>query len=200
MRKSKTIRIFALIVITILLFFLVVPPFTRRWSGNLVKENASAIPANEWKKFSSTERKFYAWFPGKPELTNVIVSIPGVDVSMPCFFVWNRQTEYAVNCIDFPENITKNLKKFKPAKEFDLYQSGIATDLPAKIVYQKDLEFEGYPARDIEYVVGGNLNYTGITRLIRVNDQLYQLVFIFRPPNSHPTDRDAFLNSFRIQK
>lgn len=193
MQKIKKLRTFALVGIILVVFF-IVPLFARKWTRNFANENSSVIPTDEWKQFLCTAGRFSIWFPGNPELTNVTTSVSGGDISMHCFFVWNRQTEYAVNFSEDPIN----LKKFKPEQTFDICQAGVAKEL-GKIVYQKDMTIEGYPARDFEYNVVGKVNYSGRTRLILVNDHLYQLVFIFLPVNPRPTDRDTFFDSFRLQ-
>jgi len=148
---------------------------------------------SKWKSFSSAEGKFSVWFPGVPDVTNVILTVSNVDFSEPCYFVWaDAQTEYAVNYGDYP----KGLEKLKPEQQFDICQSGVAGKV-GKIVYQKDLKFGDYPARDFEFVAGGKANYSGRIRLILTGERLYQIVVIFLTGNPHPTDGDIFLNSFR---
>lgn len=200
MQNPKKIKVFALIGIACLVFFFVILPVTRNWCKNHFIKYPSVIPVRQWKKFSSVEGKFSVWFPGDPEYTNVTDSISGIDVSMPCFFIWDRQVEYSVGYIDysiFPENIVKNLKKFSARQKFDLSQSAVAREV-GRIVYQKDITVEGCPSRDFEYVVVGKVNYSGRIRLILKNDRLYQLIVIFLTANPHPVDRDTFFNSFRL--
>jgi hypothetical protein len=159
------------------------------------------ISASEWKKFSSMEGKFSVWFPGNPERTNITDSASGFDLSMPSYFVWaNRQTEYSVNYCDYPEEVIRRLGKFTPQQQFDFSQSDVVKVGGGKIVYQKDITIEGYPARDFEFVTGGKANYSGRVRLILLNGRLYQLIVIFLTANPHPKDWDIFFNSFQFQK
>ncbi len=194
MRKSKWIKILASIGIGFLIVFVVIPPFTRRWYKNHSVIYAPPVPVNSWKKFSSPEGKFSVWFPGVPEFTNVVVSASNTNFSQSCFFVWNRQTEYSVSYIDY----SKILEKIKPEQQFDIYESGVADEV-GKIVYQKDIKFANYPGREFEYVVEGKVNYSGRVRLIFVGERLYQMIVNFLPANPHPTDRETFFNSFRLQ-
>ena len=194
MGKSKTIKVFALIGIALFVIFVVVPPFTRKWAWNHFIRYSSVIPVSNWKEFSSANGGFSILFPGKPELTNVTVNVSSDDLLMPCYFVWNRQMEFAVNFSDNP----KNLKQFPPEKEFDICQSAVAKSF-GKIVYQRDLLVDGYPAREFEYEVVGKVNYSGRLRLVLVKDRLYQLMFIFKTGYPRPPDRDTFFNSFRVR-
>ncbi len=195
MPKFKRSKIFLRIGIVVFLFIFVFLPvlghFGKKW--HLVNL-PSVIPTNEWKNFSSQEGKFSVWFPGIPDITNVVTSVSKVDVLQPCYFIWNRQTEYAVGYGDWP----KSLEKLKPEQIFDIDQKGVASDV-GKIVYQKDTKFENYPVREFEYVVGGKVVYSGRVRLILVGDRLYQMIVIFLPVNQDLTDREIFFNSFQIQ-
>jgi hypothetical protein len=195
MPKFKRSKIFLLIGTVVFLFIFVFLPvlghFGKKW--HLVNL-PFVIPMNEWENFSSPEGKFSVWFPGVPDITNVVSSVSNVDVSQPCYFIWNRQTEYAVGYGDWP----KNLERLKPEQIFDIDQKGVATEV-GKIVYQKDIEFENHSSREFEYVVDGKVRYSGRVRLILVSDRLYQLMVIFLTANPHTTDRDIFFSSFRLQ-
>src|ERR1700722_12035863 len=183
----KAIKFFALVLIALVLLVLFLRPTIRY---EIIKNHwikfPSVIPTNEWKNFSTPERKFSAWFPGVPYITNVVISVSNVDASQPCYFIWNRQTEYAVGYGDWP----KNLRKLKPEQIFDIDQKGVATEV-GKIVYQKNIEFANYPAREFEYVVVGKVNYSGRVRLILVGDRLYYLIVVFLTANPHTSDRDV---------
>jgi len=69
MLKSKWIRILTSLGVVLLIVFIVVPPFTRKWYGIHSLKLAPPVPANSWKKFSSPEGRFSVWFPGTPEET-----------------------------------------------------------------------------------------------------------------------------------
>jgi hypothetical protein len=192
----KVIKILGLILIALVLLALLLRPVIRY---EIIKNHwikfPSVIPTSEWKKFSSPEGKFSVWFPGIPDLTNDVVTVSNIDLPLPCYFIWNRQTEYAVGYGDWP----KNLKKLKPEQIFDIDQKGVATEV-GKIVYQRNIEFTNYPGREFEYVVEGKVHYSGRVRLILVDDRLYAMIVIFLTANPHTTDRDIFFNSFSLQK
>jgi hypothetical protein len=196
-KKSKKLKIFLMSGISfILLVFILLPILGHAWRKRHPFDFPSVVPASHWKFYASDGGGFRVLFPGVPEYTNVIVSASGVDISQPCFFVWaDRQTEYTVNYGDYP----KSLKKLKPEKQFDIYQSGVA-DAIGKIVYQKDAKFEDYPARDFEFVAGGKANYSGRVRLILVDERLFQLMIIFLTKNPHQNDFKIFFDSFAVTK
>jgi hypothetical protein len=190
-RSTKFLLIGTVVFLFIFVFLPVLGHFGRKWDS---VNFASIIPTNEWEKFSSPEGKFSVLFPGAPDITNVVVTASNTNFSQSCYFVWNRQTEYSVSYIDY----SKIVKKIKPEQQFDVYESGVAGKV-GKIVYQKDIKFANYPGREFEYVVEGKINYLGWVRLIFVGERLYQMIVIFLPANPHPTDRETFFNSFRIQ-
>jgi hypothetical protein len=195
MYKSKWIKILVSIGVVFLIVFVVIPPFTRRWYRNHSMKYAPPVSVSSWKKFTSAEGKFSIWFPGNPEETNIVIEASNVRILQPCFFAWaDPQNEYAVNYGDYP----KSLNKMKPEQQFDICQSGVAREI-GKIIYQTNLQFENYPARDLEFVAGGKANYSGRMRLILVNERIYQLVVIFLTTNPHPADREIFFGSFHIQ-
>src|SRR5271154_6757779 len=111
----KAIKFFAAVLIALVLLVFFLRPVIRY---EIIKNHwikfPSVIPTSEWGKFSSPEGKFSVWFPGVPDLTNV-------DFPQPCYFIWNRQTEYAVNYSDLP----KSLETLKPEQKFDLSQKAV---------------------------------------------------------------------------
>jgi hypothetical protein len=194
MLKSKWIKILVSIGVVLLIVFVVIPPFTRKWYRNHYSKYAPPASTSSWKKFSSSEGKFSVWFPGTPEYTNVTVGTHLGDIQQPCFFVWvDPQNEYAVGYCDYPENL-----KLTSNQQFDAGQASITKKF-GKIVFQQNIKFEDYPARDFEFVAGGRANFSGRVRLILKNDRLYQIMVIFLTANPHPSDRDVFFNSFRLQ-
>jgi hypothetical protein len=74
MRKSKWIKILASIGVIILIVFVVIPPFTRKWYRHHLLKYAPPAPTSKWRKFSSLEGKFSIWFPGTPVETNKFVT------------------------------------------------------------------------------------------------------------------------------
>jgi hypothetical protein len=192
----KAIKVLGLVLIAFVLLALLFRPVIR---DEIIKNHwikfPSVIPTSEWKKFSSDEGKFSVWFPGIPDLTNDVVTVSNIDLPLPCYFIWNRQNEYAVNYTDLP----KNLEKLKPEQLLDISQKAVGIEV-GKIVYQKNIEFANYPGREFEYVVDGKVKYSGRVRLILVADRLYQMIVIFLTANPHTADRETFFNSFSVQK
>jgi hypothetical protein len=194
MQIFRTIKIVMFVGIALVLSVFLLRPLIRHEAlKNHWIKYPSIIPTKDWKRFTSDEGKFSVWFPGVPDLTNDVISVSNVSVSQPCYFVWNRQNEYAVIYSDLP----KNLERFKPEQKFDISQKAVGAKL-GKIVYQKNIEFANYPGRDFEYAVDGKIKYSGRVRLILVGDRLYGLIVIFWTGDPHTADRDTFLSSFRL--
>jgi len=79
MFKSKWIRILVSIGVVLVIIFVVIPPFTRKWYRNHSSKYAPPASTSSWKKFSSPEGKFSVWL--------------------------DKQNEYAVSYCDYPESL-----------------------------------------------------------------------------------------------
>ncbi|HEY4415876.1 MAG TPA: hypothetical protein VGO57_09305 [Verrucomicrobiae bacterium] len=142
-----------------------------------------------WKKFSSTQGSFSVLLPNDPKESDQQFG----KLAMHGFAAQkNPQSGFGVSYCDFPK--TADAKKV-----YDEVQT-ITVGKEAKLVSQKDLTFENYPAREFEFNRGGKANYTAHTLMIMVGQRLYTLAVISLTADQHPDERDAFFNSFSVSK
>lgn len=198
LKKLQIVALIGMVFLGVLAFTLLLG---HEWRRSHPVVYPSVVPADQWKRFTSDEGRFSIRFPGRPEMTNVVLDIStNYSITQPCFFVWaDRQTEYAVNYTDYPKALQKNLEELGPEKQFDLSQATVAAAF-GKIVNQRDIKFRDFPGREFEFVAGGKANFSGRVRLILVNDRLYQIMVIFLARNPHPDDFKIFFASFSIPK
>ncbi len=200
-QELKKLKIVALIGIVFLGVLAFTPLLGHEWIRSHPAVYPSVVPAGQWKRFTSDEGRFSIRFPGRPEMTNVVINVStNYSITQPCFFVWaDRQTEYAVNYADYPKALQINIERLGPQKQFDLSQAAVAAAY-GKIVSQRDIKFGDFPGREFEFVAGGKANFSGKVRLILVNHRLYQIIIIFLTRNPHPDDFKVFFSSFSIPK
>ena len=141
------------------------------------------------------EGKFTCQFPGDPKEQNISLNTLAGEVRTHAFtFQPDVQTAYGVDYTDYPEAI-----KFQ-SNALDKAMSAVVDKASGKVVFQQDMTFENYPAREFEYVAGGKANYSGRVKTIIADQRVYQLVTVFLTDNPHPEDRAFFFRSFKIQK
>ena len=197
MRKSKWIKILTSVGIVFLIVFVVIPPFTRRWSRNHLMKYAPPVPVNSWKKFTSAEGEFSAWFPGTPEETTQPLHNLMGDIEARCFAVEaDIQDFYGVLYADIPPaaDLKNPTYLFDRAQAMEANQNG-----SGKIVFQQEIKLENYSGREFEFAAGGKANYSGRVRILLVGRRLYVLTVVFLTRNPHPEDRANFFNSFKLQ-
>lgn len=105
------------------------------------------------------------------------------------------QTAYGINYNDYPAAVDVN----HPQKLFDQCQASIVGE-EGKIVVQREMKIQDYPARELEFQAGGKANYSGRVRLILVGHRIYGLVAIFLTANPHPSERQKFFDSFSLKE
>jgi len=197
MPKPKRMKKFLQIgTVAFLFVFVLLPVLGHVWRKRHPVNFPSVVPANQWEFFASEQGKFRVLFPGSPQETNVIINMTATNMAVPLFYVWaDRQTEYAVNYVDYP----KALNKLSPKEQFDIVQAGVAEKI-GNVVTQRNFIFEKFPARDFEFVVGGKGNASGKIRLVLVDERLYQIEVIFLAKNPHEDDFKTFFNSFSLRE
>lgn len=196
MRKSKWIKVIASIGIGFLIVFVVIPPFTRRWYRNHAVKYAPSVPVNKWKKFTSDEGAFSAWFPGIPEETIKPLHTLLGDIDSHNFLVdADKQDFYGVIYEDFPPTVDLT----NPSSVFDGAQDREIKNSSGKIVFQQEIKLGDFPGRELEFTAGGKANYSGRIRIFLVERRIYVQTIVFLTANPHPDDRAFFFNSFKLK-
>jgi hypothetical protein len=159
-------------------------------------QSPSAAPVSAWKEFSSAEGKFSCQFPGDPQEQQASTQVPQGEVKTIGFTVQTDiKTVYAVGYSEYPSTI----KLLAGSEAFDKTEAAVVDKASGKVIFQQDLMFGNYPAREYEYVAGGAANYSGRVKIIIIGQRVYQIATIFLTANPHPKDREFFFNSLQIQ-
>jgi hypothetical protein len=199
MRKSKWIKILASIGVIILIVFVVIPPFTRKWYRNHLLKYAPPAPTSKWQKFSSTEGKFSIWFPGTPAETNEFVTNSNMAAEEHIFNVnADIQDGYTVAYCD-SDKFDEFMKNGKAQEFLEKSESIVVAEANGEILTQQETTFGNYPSREFEYKAGGKANYSVKVKYVMVGQRVYSLMAVYMTGNPYPQDRATFFKSFQLQ-
>ncbi len=199
MLKSKWIRILAAIGVVLLIVFVVIPPFTRKWYKNHSIRYAPPVQTSKWKKFSSSEGRFSIWFPGAPVETNQFITNSIMAVEEHLFYV-NADIQNAYVVAYYDNHKFEEFKKTGRAQEFlDKSESIVVAEANGHILSEQKTPFGGYPAREFEYKAGGKANYSVKVKYVMIGQRVYSLMAVFMTGNPYLGDRATFFNSFKLQ-
>lgn len=168
------------------------------YTQNEIKKQYTFLDAENWKKFSSSNGKFSILFPANPATTNLIIHVSTASAEAHVYYVnANVQNTFAIAYVD-----NTNIADWTAGTNGEYYlqkiQSSAISQQPAKVVYQQESTFEGYPAREFEYAAGGKANYSVRYKMILVHQRLYYLYVVFLTANPYPRLRTIFFNSFSL--
>lgn len=177
--KSKKVKFLAIFAIAILLFFVFVPPLTRKWYRDHSVRYAPPVPANKWKEFLSSEGTFSVWFPGIPEETNQLFISPIGSVKQHIFYVNpDIQDGYIVGYSD-SEKFNETVRSGKATQFLKTAESRVVKEEEGKVLFEQETMFGNYPAREFEYKAGGKANYAVRVKYIMVGPRLYCISAVF---------------------
>jgi hypothetical protein len=160
----------------------------------------SIIPTQNWKYFSSKDGQFSALFPEVPVSTNVSEWISEENMEMHLFYAEADVDDwFGVGFVDNPmfakTEIVQNSQQF-----LEKAQMITVSNETGRLVFQKELRSDGFPAREFEYVAGGKANYSVHFKLILVGSRMYEIYVIYLTANPLAEDQEIFLNSFHLQE
>jgi hypothetical protein len=155
------------------------------------------LPIQNWRSFSSTEGEFSITFPGIPETTNLTVVLSTGNTIGHLFYAnCGPQNSFAIEYEDSAKFTESDVKK--DPQEFLKKAENLSLPEAARIVFEQQSIFDGYPAREFEYAVGEKGNYSVRYKMILAGERFYVLYVIFLTANPHPADRAIFFNSLSL--
>jgi hypothetical protein len=158
------------------------------------------LSIENWKKISSDAGKFSILFPGDPETINLIVDVSTENVEEHITYVdANAQNTFAVAYSDSSRNATRAAGT-NGEYYLQQIQDGTISQVPAKLVFQRESKYENYPAREFEYATTGKANYSVRYKMVLVHQRLYLIYIIFLTADPHPALRAIFFNSFSLNE
>lgn len=165
---------------------------------NKIDDQFKFLSVENWKKYSSMDGKFSVLFPGDPEETNLTITVSTNSLEEHISYInANVQNAFAVAYADNAKNASWD-KGTNGEYYLQQIQSGTISQKPGSLLFQQAFTFEGYPAREFEFAVGGKANYSVRYKMILVHQRLYIIYVIFRTANPYPRFRAIFFNSFAL--
>ncbi len=198
MCKVKWIKILAFVGVALLIVFVVIPPFTRKWYRNHLTKYAPPAPTSKWKKFSSTEGKFSIWFPGTPVETNQFITNSIMAAEEHLFYVnADIQDAYIITYCD-NHKFEEFIKNGRAQGFLEKSESIVVAEANGNILSERETTFGSYPAREFEYKAGGKANYSVKVKYVMIGPRVYSLMAVFMTGSPYPEDRTTFFNSFQL--
>lgn len=145
-----------------------------------------------WRIFESAPGKFKVAFPGAPirKQTGVRTEIGHV-VSTRHSAGDGTGTTYDVTYSDYPK---AGIARLSPAKLLNAVRDGLVHKAKGRLVSEKPFTMDGIPGRELEILADNGMWYR--TRLLLVENRLYQLTAIVQPPTR--ADEQRFFDSFQL--
>jgi len=145
---------------------------------------------SNWRLFESAEGKFKVVFPGVPVVKRGRFRTEMGDVYSARHTVGGDAT-YDVRYNDYPKATTT---KLTPAKMLDALRDGLVAESKGELASDKPFSLGKFAGRDQEIIGGDGTRYR--VRLLLVENRLYQLTAMARPPMR--IDEERFFGSFQL--
>ena len=148
--------------------------------------------AARWRKFESKHGTFKVMFPGIPiETRSTIRTDMGNVASTRFTMVEGTSVTYDVMYNDYPK---AGVIKVNPQKLLDAARDGLVYQTKGQLVTEKRITLGAVPGRDQEILGADGTRYWA--RLVLVENRLYQLMAVARPPAQ--ADTRTFFDSFQL--
>lgn len=152
-----------------------------------------------WKRFSSTDGRFSAVFPGTPVVETRTVASPDGGVPLRSFTV-RTTAEYSVMYVDYPRPL-ENTERLGTL--LTNVRDGSVKEMNARLIDDKEESFEGHAGSVYKMEFGGG--HVLISKAILVKNRLY-IVSATTPGKNAPVevirqseaDASKFLKSFQL--
>lgn len=167
------------------------PPILR-----LAQAAPETTPRNKepagWRKFESKRGTFRVMFPDIPiETRSKLRTEIGNVASTRFTVVAGTSVTYDVMYNDYPK---AGIVKVNPQKLLDAARDGLVNQTKGQLVGEKRIMLGTVPGRDQEILGADGTRYWA--RLVLVENRLYQLMAIARPPAT--ADTRTFFDSFQL--
>ena len=147
----------------------------------------------KFEPYHSDQGQFSVLFPGKPTKKLQSVSTPVGEIDLWMFSAGSKKSGFAVGYGDYPQKI---INESDPAKLLDGTRDGAVSNVLGSLVNETELDFHGYPARELEIEVPQKA--TVRARLILIDNRLYQVMVVSQSARILDRKGSEFLDSFRV--
>ena len=159
--------------------------------------------SQEWETFKSLEFEFKSDFPGVPYSTvqNVPTDVGEIKIDM---FILDKSSDtssknslFLVSHNIYPEESFKDMTAEGESSVLDNAVYGSLNSVKGKLLYNNEIEFNGYPGRSSKIEMSGSFVYLNI---YLVYNTMYMQQVICLNENDNNRDIKQFLNSFELIK
>jgi len=145
-----------------------------------------------WRLFESREGRFKVAFPGAPVVKRgKFPTDIGHYVNSARHTAGDADATYDVRYNDYPASTTS---KLTPAKMLEAMRDGLVAESKGDLGWEKPYSLGKFAGRDLEIVGGDGTRYR--IRLLLVENRLYQLTVMTRPPARGTEEK--FFGSFNL--
>ena len=161
-----------------------------QFSGPLQAQQTSR-DAGTWRTYEFKDGRFKAAFPGTPLVKKGKFPTDLGYVNSARHTAGDADATYDVRYNDYPTSTTS---KLTPAKMLEAMRDGLVAESKGDLAWDKPYSLGRFAGRDQEIVGGDGTRYR--IRLLLVENRLYQLTAMARPPAR--ADEDRFFGSFQL--
>ena len=145
-----------------------------------------------WRSFESAAGRFEVAFPGNPVTRRGKLRTDAGEVPSTAHSAGDEAgATYDVRYSDYPKAI---MARLTPAKLLDAASDGLVAQSKGRLASEKPFAMASFAGRDQEIVGEDGTRYR--VRLLLVENRLYQLTAMARPPAR--ADEDRFFGSFQL--
>ncbi len=156
-----------------------------------VQAQQTARDAGTWRTYEFKDGKFKAAFPGTPLVKKGKFPTDLGYVQSARHTAGDADATYDVRYNDYPTSTTS---KLTAAKMLDAMRDGLVAESKGELASEKSYSLGKFAGRDQEIVGGDGTRYR--IRLLLVENRLYQLTAMARPPAR--ADEERFFGSFQL--
>lgn len=145
-------------------------------------------------EYSSDAGRFSVKMPGNPKRDKNSLQTAVGTIVMYSFSVEKADIAYVVAYIDYPGSV---IEKVDPDQLLDNARNGALQKAGGNLLSEKNIDYNGYSARELEFEVKGGLGLGRAVHLLADN-RLYQ-VMVIGLKLTFPTETvQEFINSFEM--
>lgn len=161
--------------------------------------STSFTEPEEWKQFESKECRFKINFPAGVTQTSQPVKTAAGTLTLHVFQAdvssdtANNNLMYMVNYSAMPDSLNSTRKE-KMDAFFEGSINGMARNINGTVLSQKNVDYKGYPGREVRVDLQGQATLT--VKLILIENRYYILMAITSVPKEPNADIKKFFDSF----
>jgi hypothetical protein len=145
--------------------------------------------------YRSQEGRFSVLFPGEPKRILQSVDTPVGKIDLVLYQAGSKKTGFIVGYSDYPQEV---IDKSNLGKMLDGARDGAVGNVGGELIDEMELEFQGYPGREVEIDVAGKT--TVRSRLILIDNRLYQVMVVSPSLEIIEKKGTEFFDSFSVDE